>query len=267
MKELEDKCKIIRKHIIRMLTIAGSGHTGGSLSVVEILVALFFNIMKHDPKNPKFATRDRFILSKGHAAPALYATLAECGYFSPDLLFSLRKLGSPLQGHLDKRMFPFLEASTGSLGQGLSIGIGISLGLKLDNNPARVYVVMSDGECDEGQVWEAAMFASFHKIDNLTAIIDYNKQQLDGWIKDILNLEPFIKKWESFNWFVQEIDGHNIKEIIDAVNRTKEVKGKPSVIIAHTIKGKGVSFMENNPKYHGIAPTKEEEIKALQELE
>lgn len=265
-EELKEKCKVVRKHIIEIITCAGSGHPGGSLSSVEILVSLYFNIMKHKPNEPKWEERDRFILSKGHGVPALYAVMAETGYFSKELLPSLRKLGSPLQGHPDKRMLPILEASTGSLGQGLSIGIGMALGLKLNKISSYVYVLLGDGECDEGQIWEASMFAGHRKLDNIIAIVDYNKIQLDGWVKDILDLEPFADKWKAFGWNVYEIDGHDISQILETVKKAKNTKAKPTVIITHTIKGKGVSFMENNVKYHGTASNKEECEKALKEL-
>ncbi len=264
---LQEIAKEIRKDIIRMTGNAGSGHPGGSLSCVEILVSLFFKVMRHDPKNPKWEDRDRFILSKGHGAPALYATLARCGYIEREELLTLRKIGSRLQGHPDKRFLPFLEVSTGSLGQGLSVGVGIALAGKIDKKDYRVYVLIGDGESQEGQIWEAAMFSSFHKLANLCAIMDYNKFQLDGRISEILDIEPVINKWQSFGWEVFEVkDGHNFEEIFSAFEKAKNVKNKPQIIIAHTIKGKGVSFMEGNNYFHGRAPNKEEEIKALKEI-
>lgn len=267
IEELEKIAKEIRKDIIRMTGEAGSGHPGGSLSCVEILVTLFFHIMKHDPKNPEWEDRDRFLLSKGHAAPALYSVLARAGYIDESLLPTLRKLGSPLQGHPDRRFLPVLEASTGSLGQGLSIGIGMALAGKIDKKNYRVYVVIGDGESQEGQVWEAAMFSSFHGLDNLCAIMDYNKFQLDGPIREILDIEPVVKKWESFGWEVFEVNGHSFEELINAFEEAKKVKGKPQIIIAHTIKGKGISFMEENNYFHGRAPTSEQKEEALRELE
>lgn len=267
IETLQKIAKEIRKDIIKMTGNAGSGHPGGSLSCVEILVSLFFKVMKHDPKNPKWEERDRFILSKGHAAPALYATLAQCGYIDREELLTLRKIGSRLQGHPDKRFLPLLEVSTGSLGQGLSVGVGIALAGKIDKKDYRVYVLIGDGESQEGQVWEAAMFSSFHKLDNLCAIMDYNKFQLDGKISEILDIEPVVKKWQSFGWEVFEVkDGHNFEELIFVFEEAKKIKDRPQIIIAHTIKGKGVSFMEGNNHFHGRAPNKEEEIKALKEI-
>lgn len=267
IETLQKIAKEIRKDIIKMTGNAGSGHPGGSLSCVEILITLFFKVMKHDPKNPTWSERDRFVLSKGHGAPALYATLAQCGYIEREELLTLRKIGSRLQGHPDKRFLPLLEVSTGSLGQGLSVGVGIALAGKIDKKDYRVYVLIGDGESQEGQVWEAAMFSSFHKLDNLCAIMDYNKFQLDGKISEILDIEPVIKKWESFGWEVFEVrDGHNFEELLWAFEEAKKIKYKPQIIIAHTIKGKGVSFMEGNNHFHGRAPNKEEEIKALKEI-
>ncbi len=222
--------------------------------------------MRHDPKNPHWEDRDRFILSKGHGCPALYAVLAEAGYTPVDQLKTLRKLGSIYQGHPDRRFLPALEASTGSLGQGLSIGVGMALAARLDGRRYRTYVVLGDGESQEGQIWEAAMFAAYHKVDNLVAIVDYNKIQLDGFVKDIMELEPFADKWRSFGWHVIELNGHDIPALKKAFAEAETLKGRPTVVIAHTIKGKGVSFMENEPKYHGIAPTPEEVELALKEL-
>lgn len=256
----------MRKDIIVMLGKAGSGHPGSSLSVIDIITALFFNVMHHNPKDPQDKNRDRFILSKGHAVPALYAAYARAGYFPYEWIYTLRQLGSPLQGHPDRRKLSFLEASTGSLGQGLSIGIGICLAAKLDKKDYRTYCIIGDGESNEGQIWEAAMFASHHEVDNLTVILDYNKFQLDGPVKDILDMEPMEKKWSSFGWHTQEVDGHNMQEIVDALEKSKTVKKQPSIIIAHTVKGKGVSFMENNNHFHGVAPTADETRKALLEL-
>ncbi|MBL7210111.1 MAG: transketolase [Dehalococcoidia bacterium] len=265
--ELERTAKQLRRHVITMTAAAGSGHPGGSLSAADIVTALYFKIMRHDPKNPEWTDRDRFILSKGHAAPVLYAALAECGYFPLEELSTLRKLDSRLQGHTDRTLTPGVEMSAGSLGQGLSFGIGVALAGRLDARDYRVYVLLGDGECDEGQVWEAAMSAPHYKIDNLTAIVDHNELQLDGRICDIMNLEPLADKWRSFNWHVLEIDGHDINQIIRAAEEARETKAKPTVIIAHTIKGKGVSFMEDNVDFHGKAPTAQEAETALKELE
>ncbi len=257
----------IRKEVIRMLAQAASGHPGGSLSAAEIITCLFFHVMRHDPKNPQWEDRDRFVLSKGHACPVVYAAMAIAGYFPKELLGTLRKLGSPLQGHPDTRFMPALEACTGSLGQGLSIASGLALAAHMDKKDRRVYVLMSDGENEEGQTWEAAAFAGFHKLDRLIAVLDYNKFQLDGAIKDILDLEPLRAKWESFRWNVQEVDGHSIPELLAALEKAKQAKGQPQMIIAHTVKGKGVSFMENNNHFHGVAPTQEEMQAALKELD
>jgi transketolase len=249
-----------------MTAAAGSGHPGGSLSAVELVVALFFKVMRHDPLRPDWEERDRFILSKGHAAPLLYAALAESGYFPVEELSTLRKLGSRLQGHTDRTLTPGVEMSSGSLGQGLSFGLGIALAARLDARPCRVYVVLGDGECDEGQVWEAAMAATHFRADRLTAIIDHNKQQIDGWNRDIMNLEPLPERWRSFGWHAVEVDGHDFGQILSALEEAGKTNGCPTVIIAHTIKGKGVSFMENNLKFHGSVPTPDEARKALEEL-
>lgn len=266
LEELPSKAKEIRRDIIQMLAEAGSGHPGGSLSTTDILTALYFHLMNHNPEQPKWPDRDRLILSKGHGAPALYAALAQAGYFPRELLWTLRKLESPLQGHPDLRRLPGLEASTGSLGQGLSIGIGCALARRLDKRSYDTYVVMSDGETNEGQTWEAASAAAHHRVDHLIAILDYNKFQLDDAVHKICDMEPMVGKWQNFNWHVQEIDGHNFSQIVAAVREAKEVKGRPCIIVAHTIKGKGVSFMENNNHFHGVAPSKEEAQKALLEL-
>ena len=264
--ELAAISKKMRRYVIEMITAAKSGHPGGSLSAVEILVTLYFDVMRHDPARPQWAERDRFILSKGHACPILYSVMAECGYCPVDQLNTLRKMGSIYQGHPDVRFLPALEASTGSLGLGLSLGLGMGLAAKLDKRPARTYVVLGDGEIQEGQIWESAMFGGFHKVDNVVAIVDYNKIQLDGFVKDIMDLTPLSEKWRSFDWHVIELDGHSIPALQSAFAEAAEIKGKPTVLIANTIKGKGVSFMENNPKYHGTAPTPEEAVKALAEL-
>ena len=265
--ELERMAKQLRRHVIAMTATAGSGHPGGSLSAADIVAALYFKIMRHNPNNPQWPERDRFILSKGHAAPVLYATLAECGYFPTEELSTLRKLDSRLQGHTDRTLTPGVEMSAGSLGQGLSFAIGIALAARLDARDYRVYVLLGDGECDEGQIWEAAMASAHFKVDNLTAIVDHNEQQLDGWNREIMNLEPLADKWRAFGWHVLNINGHDIKQILQAAEKAKAMKGKPTVIIAHTIKGKGVSFMENNIDFHGKAPTSEEAERALKELE
>lgn len=265
IKRLEEKAKKVRRHVVNMIYEAGSGHPGGSLSSVDILTALYFYTMHHDPSKPKWVGRDRFILSKGHAAPALYAALAEAGYFPIKELMSLRKIGSMLQGHPDKRV-PGVEISSGSLGQGLSIASGLALAAKLDNKDYRVFALLGDGECDEGQVWEAAIFASHFKLDNLTAIVDRNGLQIDGPTEKIMCLEPIVEKWRAFGWHVSEIDGNKMTEIIGALNEAKITSGRPTVIIANTLKGKGVSFMEGINAFHGKTPSKEEMKIALQEL-
>lgn len=267
VKEMKAVAKRLRRHIITMTGRAGSGHPGGSLSAVEIVTALYFKVLRHKPQDPRWGDRDRFILSKGHAAPVLYATLAECGYFPVDELVTLRQLDSRLQGHTDRVTTPGVEMSAGALGQGLSFAIGVALAGRLNSQDYRVYVLLGDGECDEGQIWEAAMAAAHYKLDNLVAIVDNNGQQIDGWNRDVMNLDPFNKKWQAFGWHVIEVDGHDLARLITAFDRAKLVKGKPTVIIAHTIKGKGVSFMENNPDFHGKVPNAEEVEIALKELE
>jgi transketolase len=264
--ELDKMAKQLRRHVVTMIATAGSGHPGGSLSAADIVAALYFKVMRHDPKNPQWPDRDRFVLSKGHAAPILYAALAECGYFPVEELSTLRKLGSRLQGHTDRTLTPGVEMSAGSLGQGLSYGIGIALAGRLDKRDYQVYVLLGDGECEEGQVWEAAMFAPHHGVDNLTAIIDHNDLQLDGRVCDIMGIEPLADKWRAFNWHVLEINGHDMGEILKALKKAREIKGKPTVIIAHTVKGKGVSFMEGNVDFHGKAPSPQETEQALKEL-
>jgi transketolase len=267
LEELQTIAKRIRREIIEMITAATNGHPGGSLSAVELVVELYFDYMKIDPQNPKWPDRDRFILSKGHAAPVLYAAMAEKGYTPIDQLNTLRKLGSIYQGHPDVRFIPSLEASTGSLGEGLSIALGMGIAARLNGSPSRAYVMLGDGEVQEGQIWEAAMAGSFHKLDNVVCIVDNNRIQLDGFVKDIMNIDPLADKWRAFGWHTIEIDGHDIPAIQKALHEAEATKGKPTCIVAHTIKGKGVSFMENNPKFHGTAPTPAEAQLALQELQ
>jgi len=264
--DLKARAKQVRRDIVQMTAAAGSGHPGGSLSATEILTALYFAIMNHDPKNPQAPDRDRLILSKGHASPLLYSVLAEAGYFSRDLLLSFRKLNSPLQGHPDRRRLAGVEASTGSLGQGLSIGIGHALARRLDGRSYYTYVVISDGESNEGQIWEAAAMAAHHKVDHLVAVLDSNKFQLDDSTKAICNMEPMADKWRAFGWDVREIDGHDFEQVLGAIDEARKVKNQPAIVIAHTVKGKGISFMENNNHFHGVAPTPEELEKALKEL-
>ncbi|MEW6068032.1 MAG: transketolase [Nitrospirota bacterium] len=266
INHLKEKARELRIEILKMLTAAGSGHTGGSLSAADIVIALYFYKMRHDPKNPKWRERDRFILSKGHAAPLLYATLALSGYFDKPLLKTLRKLGSPLQGHPCSRNLPGIEISTGSLGQGLSIANGIAIGLRLDGLSSRVYCLLGDGEIQEGQVWEAAMTSAHYKLDNLCAIIDNNGLQIDGYCSEVMSIEPIVDKWEAFGWHVIDTDGHDMEAILNALNEAETVKMKPTMIVARTVKGKGVSFFEGKVEYHGIAPTREELERALDEF-
>ena len=265
--ELEAIARKLRRNIVTMIYKAGSGHPGGSLSAIDILATLYFNAMKYDPSDCSKCDRDRFILSKGHAAPALYSVLAEVGYLPVEELNTLRQIDSRLQGHTECRLVPGIEMSAGALGQGLSFSIGVALAARLDSLSYRVYTLLGDGECDEGQVWEAAMAAPHFKLDNLVAVIDNNGIQLDGWNKDIMNIEPLGQKWAAFGWNVIEVNGHDIGQLITAFNQAKQVKGKPTAIVAHTIKGKGVSFMENNPEFHGKAPSESEYKIAMKELE
>ena len=254
-----------RKVILEALAEAGSGHPGGSLSAVELLVTLYFHIMKYDPKNPRWEDRDRFFLSKGHAAPLLYAILAQAGYFPVEELMTLRKMGSRLQGHPNLEL-PGVEAPAGSEGIGLSLGVGTSLAAKLDRRGYRTFVLMGDGEQQEGEVWEAAMTASKYKLDNLTAVIDRNGIQQDGLTEQIMPLEPLAAKWRAFNWNVIEVDGYDYLQLIEAFHLAEGVKNRPTIIIAHTVKGKGISFMEWSPHYHGTAPSKEKMSDVLSEL-
>jgi len=266
IEELQSKARTIRRHIVEMVAEAGSGHPGGSLSSADIVTALYFNVMNIDPKKPDWPDRDRFILSKGHAAPVLYASLAEKGFFSKEELLKLRKTGSILQGHPDMKVTPGLDMTTGSLGQGLSAANGMALSAKLDNKNYRVYVVMGDGEMEEGQIWEAAMAAAHYKLDNLTAFVDHNGLQIDGPITQVMSPESIQEKFKAFGWNVIDIDGHDMKQILEAVEKAKTVKGKPTVIVAKTVKGKGVPFMENQVGWHGKAPTLEQTKEALKTL-
>ena len=266
IKSLEERAKVIRRHVVRMIAKAGSGHPGSSLSTVDLLVALFYNKLKHNPQQPAWPDRDRFVMSKGHGCPALYAILAEMGYFSVDKLDTLRQFGSILQGHPCMKTTPGIEISGGSLGQGLSVGLGIALAAKLDKKDYRTYVMLGDGEIEEGQVWEAAMAASHYKADNLCAIIDQNGLQIDGFIHEIMSSHPIPDKWRGFGWHVIEIDGHDYKAILSAYDEAEKIKGRPTVIVAKTIKGNGVSFMENQVDWHGKAPSKDEAERALAEL-
>ena len=268
MTELERRANEMRIDIVRMITEAGSGHPGGSLSCIDILTALYFGgVLEHDPKNPAWEKRDRFILAKGHAAPALYAALAHAGYFPKDELLSLRKLGTRLQGHPDSNQLPGVEVSTGSLGQGLSIAAGAGAGLKLDGSSQTVFTLLGDGECQEGQVWEAAMFAAHRKLDILVAIVDRNGLQIDGTTADVCDPGDLAAKFTAFGWDVREVDGHDIPALVEAFAAAKADRGgKPHAFIARTVKGKGVSFMENQAGWHGKAPNAEQAEAALAEL-
>lgn len=265
---LKKRAKEIRMDIIKMVSQAGSGHPGGALSATELMTALYFDQLRHNPKEPNWEDRDRVIFSKGHSCPLLYACLAESGYFPKEEILTLRRFGSRLQGHPGRdKGLPGLEVSTGSLGQGLSIGVGMVLASKLSQKDFRVYVLLGDGECDCGQVWEAVMSAGHYKLDNLCAIVDYNGLQIDGSTEEVMGLEPLVKKWQDFRWETIEIDGHNFKEIFNAYQRARNNKEAPTVVIAHTIKGRDVSFMENKVDWHGKAPNREEAKIALKELE
>jgi transketolase len=266
MEGLREKAREIRIRTLTMLTKAASGHTGGSLSAVELITALYFYKMRHRPHDPAWKERDRFILSKGHAAPVLYATLAVAGYFPTEELMTLRQIGSRLQGHPDMRLVPGVDFSTGSLGQGLSVANGMALAARLDGLDVRVYALLGDGETQEGQIWEAAMAASHYKLSGLCAILDFNKLQIDGQVLEVMCIAPVAEKWRSFGWEVLEIEGHDFSQILPALDRSEQIKDRPTLIIAHTIKGKGVSFMENQARYHGIAPTEKELEMALVEL-
>lgn len=264
--ELREIARKLRVHILRMVGAAGSGHPGGSLSAVEIVTALFFHVMQLNPDDPGWEDRDRFVLSKGHAAPVLYAALAERGFFDPAELLNLRKLHGFLQGHPSRKDTPGVEVSTGSLGQGLAMANGMALAGKVDGRSFRVYALLGDGESQEGMVWEAAMAAAHYRLDNLTAFLDFNKLQIDGPVAEVMGIEPLREKWMAFGWNVLEVPGHDLGEIIAATEEAQSLRGKPTMIIASTIKGKGVSFMENEVDWHGRAPNKEQVETALREL-
>ena len=266
-KRLSDLATQARVLILNMLAKAGSGHTGGSLSVVEVLTYLYFHKMRHKVEDPTWSGRDRLVLSKGHAAPALYAVLSLCGYFPRAELFKLRRIDGSLQGHPDIRRTAGLDATTGSLGQGLSMANGIALGLRLSGSRSKVYAILGDGELQEGQVWEAAMSASHYRLRDVVAFVDANGLQIDGPVEQVMSLEPMTDKWEAFGWDVQEIDGHDFSQIDEAVQRAEGRRDhRPNVIVARTTKGKGVSFMEGKLRYHGVAPTMDELRRAMEEL-
>ncbi|MEJ8553944.1 transketolase [Tepidibacter sp. Z1-5] len=264
--ELKQVATSIRKNIVQMINESKSGHPGGSLSCVEIVTALYFDEMNIDSKNPKKEDRDRFVLSKGHAAPVLYSALAEKGYFEKEELMKLRKVNSMLQGHPDMKGTPGVEMSTGSLGQGFSVACGMAMASKMDNAPWRVYTVLGDGEIQEGLIWEAAMSAAHYKLDNLVAFLDFNGLQIDGKNEDVMNIYPVVDKFKAFGWNVIEIDGHDFDQIFASLDSARETVGKPTMIIAKTVKGKGVSFMENQAGWHGTAPSDEDLEVALKEL-
>lgn len=265
-KGLNEIANVIRKDIVSMICKSKSGHPGGSLSAVEILTALYFDQMNIDPTNPKMEDRDRFVLSKGHAAPALYATLSERGYFDKEELNHLRQIGSMLQGHPDMKKIPGVEMSTGSLGQGFSVACGMAMAAKLDNAPWNVYALLGDGEVQEGIIWEAAMSAAHYKLDNMIAFLDYNGLQIDGDVESVMNINPIEDKFKTFGWNVITIDGHDFDQIFAALDMARDTVDKPTMIIAKTIKGKGVSFMENQASWHGSAPSEEQLQQALSEL-
>jgi len=267
IQEINHKARIVRRHIIEMLAQAGSGHSGGSLSAVEIVTSLYFWEMNLDPQNPRDPNRDRFVLSKGHAAPVLYSALAEKGFFPASQLEGLRKLGSPLQGHPDVRKVPGVDASTGSLGQGISWAVGMALAGKMDQRSYRVYSLLGDGEIEEGLVWEALMAAHHYKLDNLTAFLDHNGLQIDGPICEVMSPEPVADKFRAFGWETLVIDGHDPRQIMEALEQARMTKGRPTAIVANTVKGKGCSFMENKVEWHGTAPSREQAIQALAELD
>lgn len=266
IEDLQTKAKEIRRSIVRMTGAAGSGHPGGSLSAADIMATLYFHELRLNPQEPNWSDRDRFILSKGHAAPVLYGALAEKGFFPKEELLTLRKLGSRLQGHPDLKTLPGVDMSTGSLGQGISVATGVAMAGKLDEKDYRVYALLGDGECQEGIVWEAAMAAAHYKLDNLVAFLDHNGLQIDGPTEEVMSPEPLDDKWKAFGWHVILIDGHDIASILAALDEAKNTKGRPTMIIAKTIKGKGVSFMEDQVGWHGVAPKPEQVTQALAEL-
>ncbi|RJQ45836.1 MAG: transketolase [Gaiellales bacterium] len=265
MQELNEKASLLRQEVVRMVAEAGSGHPGGSLSSADIVAALYFQVMNHRPDDPKWPERDRFILSKGHCAPVMYAALAHSGYFPLCDLLNLRKIDCHLQGHPDMNKTPGVEISSGSLGQGLSTAVGVALSMRLDGLPGHVFVLTGDGESQEGEIWEAVMAAAHFGLDNITVIVDANGLQIDGFTKDVMNVEPLSDKYESFGWTARTVDGHDMAAVVDALEWSRGVAG-PAAIVARTVKGKGVSFMENEAGWHGKAPSVEEAARALREL-
>lgn len=267
LSALQSRARAFRKTILKIITRAGSGHPGGSLSVIDLLTALYFHQLRHNPRDPAWPDRDRVVLSKGHACPAWYVVLAERGYFDPGHLWTMRQMGSILQGHPDMARTPGVDMSTGSLGMGFSAAIGMALAGKRDGRPYRVYAVLGDGECQEGSVWEGAMFAAHYGLDNLVAIVDRNGVQQTGRTEERMRLDPLGDKWRAFNWDVAEIDGHDMGAIVSALDRAASAAGRPHAIIARTVKGKGVSFAEGAAGYHGKALTEDELARALAELD
>jgi transketolase len=266
VEELKEKAIAVRQDIIYMISVAQAGHPGGSLSATDILTALYFRVMNIDPQNPEWEDRDRFILSKGHACPVWYSALCERGYFDKSHLDTLRKLNSMLQGHADMKKTPGVDMTVGSLGQGICAGVGMALSGKLRKKDYHVWVVIGDGESQEGAVWEAAMAGARWKLDNLTVIVDDNGIQNDTYVEDIMPVESLTEKWRAFHWRVLEVDGHNMASVVEALETAKTIKGEPTVIVARTVKGRGVSFMENNPAWHGKAPNAEQTAQALEEI-
>ena len=262
---LEEQAQQLREDIISMIHAAKAGHPGGSLSAVEMITALYFHVMNIDPENPDWPDRDRFVLSKGHACPALYAALARRGFFDPALLNTLRQYGSILQGHPDMTKVPGIDMSAGSLGNGLSVGVGMALSARLHKQNYTTYVMLGDGEIQEGMVWEAAMAAAHHDLKNLVAIVDCNGVQINGWTNDIMTVEPIADKWRAFGWRVVEVNGHNMKDVLTSLHTAKTMR-HPTVILMRTVKGKGVSFMEDNSKWHGAPPSDEEMVQAIAEI-
>jgi len=265
--KLKEIARQVRKDIIVETHAAGSGHPGGSLSSTDLATVLYFRYLRHRPHDPGWAGRDRVFWSKGHCSPVIYSVLARSGYFSPDLLPTFRKLGSPLQGHPARVKTPGVETNGGSLGQGLSVAVGFALGVRMSGSEARAYAFLGDGEIQEGQIWEAAMAAAHYQVDNLTAILDYNDLQIDGFVHDIMEVQPVAEKWRAFGWHVIDIDGHDYAEIGAALDEALATKGRPTLVLAHTVKGRGVSFMENVCEWHGQAPNDEQAAQALKEIE
>lgn len=266
LEELKKSCKDVRGDIVKMTAAAGSGHPGGSLSAVELMTALYLNVMNHRPEEVTWPERDRFILSKGHVCPVLYSVMARSGYFPVEELLTLRNLGSKLQGHPSSKLLPGVEVSSGSLGQGLSIANGLALSAKLNKKDFRIYCLLGDGELQEGQVWEAVMTAAHYKLDQVCALVDYNNLQIDGAVESVMGVAPLVEKWQSFNWHTIEIDGHDLSQVLAAYEEAKQTKGKPSVIIATTVKGKGCSFMENVAGWHGKSCNEKELQIALDDI-